>query len=211
MSGTPSPALRAGATVTRQRRSARAATLHMHTSVSRIRDRWWHELSCSVRTALASAAGTAPRAIWPTALVAIAVALVACSPDGAGASGRCDRVASPHGKIKQPKTLLHKLRPGQVGCLRAGVYRVRQVVITKSRITLRSYPGDRATWQGRIVVAAPRVTLQNLDLDGRAGPPCRAGCYPREAVLPSPTVNAPHARLIGNDIVNPGGICVNIR
>jgi parallel beta-helix repeat protein len=131
----------------------------------------------------------------------------------AGAHARtCDRVASPHGKIKRPKTLVHKLKRGQVGCLHAGVYRHAQVVITKPGITLRSYPGERATWFGRIVIAAPRVTLRNLDLDGRTGPPCHGGgCYPREDVLPSPTVNGPRARLIGNDISNPRGICINIR
>jgi parallel beta-helix repeat protein len=59
------------------------------------------------------------------------------------------------------------------------------------------------------VIAAPRVTLRKLNLDGTRGPRCGDGCYPGEDVLPSPTVNGPRARLIENDITNRRGICLN--
>jgi len=124
----------------------------------------------------------------------------------------CDVVARPGGAVATPRELVRKLNAGEVGCLRAGRYSERQVIVRTPGITLRSYPGQRATWVGRIVVAADRVTIAHLNLDGRAGPPClRRGCYPADGVLPNPTLNAPNARLISNDITNPEGICVNIR
>jgi parallel beta-helix repeat protein len=83
-------------------------------------------------------------------------------------------------------------------------------VIRKPGITLRSVPGERATWKGRIVIKAPRVTIKRLNLDGTRGPRCPSRrCYSGEHVLPSPTVNGPHARLIEDDITNRRGICLN--
>src|SRR4051794_10004251 len=124
----------------------------------------------------------------------------------------CDRVAAPHARLATPGALVAALRPGQVGCLRGAEYRQRQVVIRKPGITIRSSPGERASWAGRVVLAANRVTLRGLNLDGSLGPPCLGrGCYPHEDTLPSPTVNGPDSRVIGNDITNPTGICINVR
>ena len=99
----------------------------------------------------------------------------------------CDKVASkPHGSVAK---LANSLRPGQTGCLRAGVYlgrvKIRKGGRRSAPTTIRSYPGERATVRGRIHVAnsANHVVIRQLFLDGR-----------NRAKLPSPTVN-------GNDVV----------
>jgi len=112
-------------------------------------------------------------------------------------------VASPGGAISTPQQLVDALQAGQVGCFHAGTYSATEVDIGKSGITLQSYPGERATWAGRIVIAAPGVTVATLNLDGSAGPSCGAGC-----TLVSPTINAPNATVSSNDIQNVSGTCV---
>ena len=76
-------------------------------------------------------------------------------------------------------------------------------------MTLRSAPGERATWRGRIVLLGTRDRLIGLNLDGSAGPRCgAANC----GTLPSPTINAPDVVIADNDIQSPGsGICVHPR
>jgi hypothetical protein len=117
-------------------------------------------------------------------MLAAAVVAVAAAPAGAA----CDKFASPRGSHVVAK-LANSLRPGQTGCLRAGVYRGRITVRKGGRpgapTTIRSAPGKRATVRGRLWVAnsANHVVFRQLYLNGRNG-----------ARLPSPTVN-------GNDIV----------
>ena len=117
-------------------------------------------------------------------MLAATVVAVAAAPAGAA----CDKFASPRGSNVVAK-LANSLRPGQTGCLRAGVYRGRVRVRKGGRpgapTTIRSAPGKRATVRGRLWVAnsANHVVFRQLYLNGRNG-----------ARLPSPTVN-------GNDIV----------
>jgi nitrous oxidase accessory protein NosD len=119
----------------------------------------------------------------------------------------CDKVASPLGFNSNPGTttkpyatvekLAGSLRPGQTGCLRAGVYQ-RDVKISKggtsaAPITITSFPGERATLIGRLYVAdeANNVVVQQLDLNGR-----------NRADLPSPTVNGDNVVFRDNDVTN---------
>jgi nitrous oxidase accessory protein NosD len=119
----------------------------------------------------------------------------------------CDKVASPLGFNSNPGTttkpyatvekLAGSLRPGQTGCLRAGVYQ-RDVKISKggtpaAPISITSFPGERATLIGRLYVAdeANNVVVQQLDLDGR-----------NRAALPSPTVNGDNVVFRENDVTN---------
>jgi nitrous oxidase accessory protein NosD len=118
------------------------------------------------------------------------------SEDGVGAarSSACDRVASPRGSNPVGK-LANSLRPGETGCLRAGVYRhrvkIRRGGVRGAPTTLRSYPGERATVRGRLHVAnsANHVVIRRLFLDGRNRPN-----------LPSPTVNGNNVVFRDNDV-----------
>jgi nitrous oxidase accessory protein NosD len=106
--------------------------------------------------------------------------------------GVCDRVASPRGSVAK---LANSLRPGQTGCLRAGVYRHNVKVKKGGRpgapITIRSFPGERATVRGRLYVtnSANNVVVRRLFLDGR-----------NRARLPSPTVNGNNVVFRDNDV-----------
>jgi parallel beta-helix repeat protein len=119
----------------------------------------------------------------------------------------CDKVASPlgsngnSGTLAKPYLTLDKLadslRPGQTGCLRAGVYQ-HDVEITKggshnAPITITSHPGERATVLGRLYITdqANNLIVQQLDLDG----------YNRQR-LPSPTVNGDNVVFRDNDVTN---------
>jgi nitrous oxidase accessory protein NosD len=119
--------------------------------------------------------------------------------------GACDKVASPRGSNSNRGSaarpyatvgkLANSLRPGQTGCLRAGVYRGRVKVRKGGRrgapTTIRSAPGERATVRGRIHVAnsANHVVIRELFLDGR-----------NRADLPSPTVNGNNVVFRHNDV-----------
>jgi parallel beta-helix repeat protein len=108
-----------------------------------------------------------------------------------------------------PKKLAGSLRPGQTGCLREGTYRQRETIVRRRAITLRSSPGERATWRGRVVLMGAREHLVDLTLDGSAGPTCPGrNC----GTLPSPTINGPDAVVADNDITSRDtGICVHPR
>jgi parallel beta-helix repeat protein len=131
----------------------------------------------------------------------------------------CDRVASPSGSkhgsgswrdpVRGPHKLLKLLRSGETGCLRGGTYHEREATVKAERIVLRSAPGERATWRGRIVLRGRGDRLLDLDLDGSTGPRCSSGTC---GALPSPTVNAADVVIARNDITSPGaGICVHPR
>lgn len=152
---------------------------------------------------------TRRRVPLPLALAAAAVVLavpaVALLVSTSGERGPgCDRVASPagsdsaRGSLARPlasaQALVRKLKPGQTGCLREGLYdSAVEIKFETPGTTLRSFPGERATIRGRIWVTreADGTVLEDLDLDGR---------NPRD--LPSPTVNADDVVLRGNDITN---------
>jgi parallel beta-helix repeat protein len=123
----------------------------------------------------------------------------------------CDRMAAPWGSdrasgkpsapLRTPARLATSLRPGWTGCLRGGTYTQREVTVTRRKVTLRSAPGERATWRGRIVLEGRRQKLVDLVLDGSFGP----------KGVPSPTVNAPEVVISDSDITNRQNICIGVR
>lgn len=119
----------------------------------------------------------------------------------------CDRTIgpssgeAPDGEDEAVERLLRSLRPGGTGCLRGGVYQ-GEVKVTSSHVKLRSYPGERATIEGRLWVTsdARDVLIADLGLDGR-----------NSAALPSPTVNGAGIRFAGVNATNHhDGICFDI-
>jgi hypothetical protein len=67
---------------------------------------------------------------------------------------------------------VESLRPGMVGCLRAGTYGSPSMSngfsrsgTPGARITLRSYPGERATLQGYTAIGGSYVTFSHLKID----------------------------------------------
>jgi hypothetical protein len=150
-------------------------------------------------------------------VAAVTVAVVAVvDTDGTRTSDRlggaesarlaaCDKVASPRGSNRNRGTAAHpyatvaklanSLRPGESGCLRAGVYRgrvkVRKGGASGAPTTIRSAPGERVTVRGRLHVAnsANHVVIRQLFLDGR-----------NRARLPSPTVNGNNVVFRDNDV-----------
>ncbi len=138
----------------------------------------------------------------------------------------CDRVAAPRGSDANPGTvevpfrtahrLFASLNPGDTGCLRRGTYhdeendgnpqeiQVRNGGTARRQVTIRSYPGERATLSGRLYITrqAPYVTISRLNLDGS---------NPDRGNLPSPTVNANHTSFKYNDVTNDNtGICFSL-
>jgi parallel beta-helix repeat protein len=114
----------------------------------------------------------------------------------------CSRVASPGHSVE---SLVRSLRPGQTGCLRGGEYaqdvRVGNGGRPGARITLRSYPGERATIRGRLYVApgGDFVTIAGLRLNSVGED------------LPSPTVSGNHATFLRDEITNEHtGICLEV-
>src|SRR4051794_2091563 len=77
-------------------------------------------------------------------------AIVALSAPGAQASGPCDKIASPSGANAAQK-LVDSLAAGQTGCLRTGTYR-ENLEIRHGGITVRGYPGEKATVVGEFEV-----------------------------------------------------------
>ena len=100
---------------------------------------------------------------------------------------RCDRYAAPWGSDRSrgtskrpfltPQRLADSLRPGKTGCLRRGVYdetndgyvlRLDRGGTEQRRITIRSFPGERAKLLGIVYIVsdADYVTLRNLAIEG---------------------------------------------
>jgi parallel beta-helix repeat protein len=141
-------------------------------------------------------------------------------PTLAGLSAaHCDRVAAPSGSergsgtsgdpVTGPAGLVRLLEPGQTGCLRAGTYAEPEVTVKRERVTLRSSPGERATWRGRVVLRGRGDRLLELNLDGSYGPSCDGS---RCGTLPSPTIHGADVVVAFNDITSPNsGICVHPR
>jgi hypothetical protein len=125
------------------------------------------------------------------ALIVASLLAASCgaAPGSAGAAVHCDLIASPDGgdraagtlaePLRSPQGLVDRLRAGQTGCLRGGVYtkRTRQGYVARfghggrrgAPLVLRSYPGERATLSG--VVYVPRhsnyVTIQAVNIEDR--------------------------------------------
>lgn len=103
---------------------------------------------------------------------------------------QCDEISSPD---EPADVFVDRLDRGQVGCFREGIHEATGVIgLAEPEVTLTSYPSERATLAGRLVInrKADRATIENLDLDGSS------------ASAPSPTVNADDAVFRGNDVTN---------
>ncbi len=103
----------------------------------------------------------------------ISVATDACSSSPPSPSTvSCDAVASPGQGTAQ--SLLGRLSAGQTGCLRGGRYTASGSYVldlTKSGVSLVSYPGERAILQGLVVNrrGANNVRLGSVSIEGQAG------------------------------------------
>jgi parallel beta helix pectate lyase-like protein len=150
--------------------------------------------------------GVARHRITTAAVAGLAALAVALLPAGAGAAQSCDRYAAPGGSDSAPGTeaaplrsaqeLVDSLSPGQTGCLRAGDYDgvdIRRGGRVGAPITLRNYPGEKATVTGRfwVVRTAPYVVVEGLYLNGK-----------NETDHPSPTINASDVTFRRNDVTN---------
>ncbi len=134
------------------------------------------------------------------ALVALVVALALGRSSGPDAQRAVSPVVPACTRTEDASVarLLRSLRPGDVGCLRAGTYR-EDVTFDRSDVTLRSSPGERALIQGRFWVtrASRHARITDLDIDGR-----------NARDLPSPTVNGRDATFARVDVTNHHtGIC----
>jgi hypothetical protein len=112
------------------------------------------------------------------------VAGVQVGPSPTPLTTHCNLVASPSGSdssgngsvqrpYASPVKLERSLKPGQTGCLRAGVYGstttwhdLSQSGSGGAQITITSYPGELATVVGWIDLEASYVTLSYLRVDG---------------------------------------------
>ena len=120
-----------------------------------------------------------------------------------------DRAAgSPNAPFRTISRVTAALRPGETGCIRAGVYFEDVKMTVGGRpgapVTIRSYPAERATIDGRLWIArgADHVVVSALNLDGAPS----HGANPDR--LPSPTVNASNVIFDGDDITSDhSGIC----
>ncbi len=118
-------------------------------------------------------------------------------PGPKGSAGvACDEIAQPDGAAE---AFVASLDPGETGCFREGTHSADDVITLSSpNVTLTSYPGERATLAGRLVISreADGATIEDLTLDGSSGDG------------PSPTVNANDVVFRGNDVTNGHrGIC----
>jgi arylsulfatase A-like enzyme len=127
--------------------------------------------------------GGRQRWTWLVAACGLVAAALYLAIAGASVSGAvsCSRVSDStsgsdvlgNGSAGSPwqtaQKLADNLTPGQIGCLRAGTYR-EDVTISHSgtstqRITIRSFPSETATIQGKLLVTADDVTISQLVLD----------------------------------------------
>lgn len=131
----------------------------------------------------------------------------AAFPAGAVAAPRgCDAVAALAGPGTAQR-FVNSLSAGETGCLRGGTYEGNVVIShggtsRKQRITLTSYPHERATIRGKLWItdSANFVTISRLSLDGR-----------NEGNIPSPVVNGDDVILAHNEVTNHHtGICVDL-
>lgn len=117
--------------------------------------------------------------------------------DDAASGGRQD-------PFRSAQRLVDKLRAGDVGCLREGVYdqailALRHSGTATDRVVLRSAPGERASVKGQIWIAdgADFVTVAHLDHDATY----------RERPRPSPVINGDDSLFYGLDVSSANGVC----
>lgn len=151
-----------------------------------------------------------------TAVLDIQAGVVGARERHVPQASRCSLYAAPGGSDRArggrarpfatAQRLLDALGPGQVGCLRGGVY---HGPVTADRgglpgrpVTLTSYPGERAELLGRLYVqpGVHDLAFRSLRLDGR-----------NEAALPSPTVDGWDVRFSGDEVTNEhSAICFDL-
>ena len=146
-----------------------------------------------------------------TLLASLAAAVLTIAAPASASAADCDKVAEPGAGAAQ--RLVDSLSPGQAGCLHGGRYD-GHVSIRRggsgdaSRITLRSFPGERAEIVGRLTVpgGANFVTVEGLKLNGVTAPACPSGATCTQ--LPSPTVDGDDVVFQDNEVTNEHvGIC----
>lgn len=164
-----------------------------------------------------------------TRLLLLALLALALAP-AAQAEAACTAVAAPGGSdgasgsaddpLRTVQAVIDRLGPGDTGCLRAGRYSdsrhgtyvadLRRPGRPGARITLRSFPGERATIAGTVMIArsAAWTTVSHLDLDATPGG------YAARTVGVGTTIGVgvlgPHAVLASNDITNREASCVGL-
>ena len=152
---------------------------------------------------------SAPRVALTTVLFLLTLLIMHVS---ASLAATCDMVAAPTGSDRAAGTmsapfatvqkLVDTLAPGRTGCLRSGVFS-QDVTITHggtatADLTVRSYPGETATIQGRLRLTrgADYTTISDLRLIGiEHGHQCSKLCA-------SPTIDATHTTFLRDDVTN---------
>lgn len=142
-----------------------------------------------------------------TPLVIAVLALLAVAGFGPASVARgqtagCDRMVGAEAGGEGATELIDSLAPGQTGCLRAGTYVADQFAIETPGIRLTSFPGERATLQGRLRIeaSADGAVVEGLVLDGR-----------NPGNLLGPLIYADGVTLRDNEITNQHtAICVHI-
>lgn len=128
----------------------------------------------------------------------------------AEAAVSCDKVASLSGSDSNPGTLsqpyrttaklTYNLSAGQTGCYRGGEFRhagtinLTRAGTAEAPIRIRSYPGERATIHGRLVLKGAHTVLEYLNL--------RDSIESGETHSPSPQILADYVAIQHNDISN---------
>ncbi|MEJ7891205.1 MAG: hypothetical protein WKF94_01010 [Solirubrobacteraceae bacterium] len=123
------------------------------------------------------------------AILVVGFSVAACGSGVTGASAAsCDLVAAPGGDdgaagtvsspLRTPQRVIDRLKPGQTGCLRDGIYddrTSRDGYVARfghggrpgAPLALRSFPGERVVLKGVVYVpaGADDVTISDLTID----------------------------------------------
>ena len=125
-------------------------------------------------------------------LAATLVAVCALAPATSSAKtkhGPCSVVVRPSSRIVQ--RLMDSMPAGKTACLRSGTY-AGDVTVRRSHLTLRSYPGEHATFAGRLVFAsdASNDLVTGITIDGHTSP------------LPTLSITGRFISLVADDVTN---------
>ena len=153
------------------------------------------------------------RSLRRSLLLGLTVAAAATGSPAAASAAECDKVISPAPGAAQK--LFDSLNPGETACLHGGRYEgnvgIRRGGTADARVTVRSFPGERAELHGRLTVpdSADYVTIEGLLLNGATAPACPSGATCTQ--LPSPTVDGDELVFQDNEVTNDHvGICFNL-
>ena len=173
------------------------------TSRSRLISAPWHRHAGALALVALTLSTGASRADAGAAASGQPAASRAVVRDAQAAPSICTKHAAPWGSDGAPATfarpvrtaqrLANVLRPGETGCLRGGTYsdtfdgwvlRVRRGGSAGRRLTIRSYPGERARLVGTVYVpeGSDFVTLSRLRIEG-TGPENTIKVYATGTIL----------------------------